>query len=309
MNKTLRNSLISMALIATAAPVIASADLASFRLNYTDANTELGADGATLINPVSALVDEYKYTAESLVLFKDNDNSGGISGGDTFLDVGVLRGDGLNYDSNSAGDLDYLIGNVQLTAAFVATGFQVDALNYIVPEAQIAMYFDAPAVSQTTPGGSGGGTSALFEDLGTFVDGVLVQTGEGGGAGINSPLIPDGALDLTFALTDQLSTYDDEYGNFELFDPFIDLDNISFLTDSNNNQCSATVACGSTTTALAAFFATQISEFLDGYEGNTFAFQTRSDGSAVKIPEPASLMLMGLGLLGFGYSRRARKVS
>lgn len=307
MNKTLRNSLISMALIATAAPVVASADLQAFRLNYTDANAELAA-GATLINPVSKLVDEYKYTAESLVLFSDNDESGGISRGDTFLDVGVLRGDGLNYDSNSAGDLDYLIGNVQLTAAFVATGFQVDALNYIVPDAQIAMFFDAPAVSDTTPGGTGGGTSALFEELGTFVDGVLVQTGEGGGAGINSPLIPDGALDLNFALTDVLTEYDEENGPFELFDPFIDLDNISFLTDSNNNQCSATVACGSTVDALLAFFSDEIDAFF-GDAGYDFLFQTRSDGSAVKIPEPASLMLMGLGLLGFGYSRRARKVS
>ena len=114
------------------------------------------------------------------------------------------------------------------------------------------------------------------------------------------------SLGLTFTLTDILSTYSDdnnaEYGSFELFKPFFDLSRIAFLTDSNNNQCSGTVACGSSVASLESFFGVNTTD------GDYF-FQTRSDGSAVKVPEPATLALMGLGLLGFGFFRRGRKAS
>jgi len=276
-----RKTLCSVVLASAVMPGMVAAD-ESWTVNYTDANTA-GALGIILNNTVSAVTDEYKYTAESVVAFNDNDNSGGISGGDTFDDYVGFIIDQLNFGSINTFDTDYALGNVQITGVITATGLQLDALNYIVTSAKIDFYFD--------------GALSTFADFDTLVDGVYVQSGDGTGAGVNGALVPDGAIDINFSLTDVLSTLGD-FGNFELFDPFVGLDEISFNTDSNNNACPP-ASCGSSVADIESFF-----DFATGdYD---FFFHTRSDGSAIKeqIPEPEILALFGLGMLGFGLARR-----
>jgi PEP-CTERM motif-containing protein len=297
MKKYLQKTLISAAVALAIAPGFAGAT--SWTINYTDANATAGT-GITLNNPVSAVTDEYKYTAESLVLFHDLDASGGISAGDTFDDVISYRIDALNFGGNSAFDADYIGQNVQISGTLKASGIQVDAQNYLVTSAAITFYFDGPADGIF---GTGTGTMADFGALGTFVDGLLVQTGQGAGAGTNAAFIPDGAIDINFVLTDLLAGLATGNDPFELFDPFIDLDKIRFLTDSNNNACDDSgggAVCGSTIAALATFFGINTADY-------DFLFHTRSDGSATKVPEPASIALLGLGLLGAGYARRKTK--
>lgn len=302
MKKYLQKTLISAAVSLAFVPGFASAE--AWTINYTDAN-QTGGLGVTLNNPISAITDEYKYTAESVVLFNDNDGSLGISAGDTFDDVIAYRIDALNFGGNTAGDADYIGQNVQISGTLRASGVQLDAQNYLVTSAAITFFFDGPADGIF---GSGTGTMADFSDLTTFTDGLLVQTGTGSGVGTNSGLAPDGSINIHFKLVDILSTLlnpqDPNNPNdpFEMFQ-FTTLDKISFFTDSNNNACTDSgggAVCGSTIADLLTFFGVNPSDY-------DFLFHTRSDGSATKVPEPASIALMGIGLLGAGYARRKAK--
>ncbi len=290
-NKTLIAGAMALAFLPG---VASSADLKTWFVNYADPETELGYGNAT--SATSRLTDEYKYTAESLVLFDDMDGDGNISAGDRFDDYIGFVIDGLNLGGVNTFDPDYQNGRSQITGQIIASGVQLDAQNYLVTDARIEFYYDSP---------TGGGTAGNFVDFNTLVDGLLVQTGEGQGVGTNSPLVPDGNIDIFFALEDILSSLDDEYGPFEIFQPFADLDKITFSTDSNNQLCAdqgGGANCGSDIAGIAGFFGINP----DDYD---FFFHTRSDGSAVKVPEPATLALMGIGLIGAGFARKKSKKS
>jgi len=262
-----------------------------WRLNYADSISALGYGATT--QPLSNLTNEYKYTAESLVLFNDLDASGGISAGDTFLDLVIYRIDQLFLGGGTNSDLDTFLKNAQVSGVVIASGTQVTANDYLVNSATISFWFDSPT---TAPG-----TDANFATPAAFVDGVLVQTGAGSGVGSNSGLAPDGNINITFALTDILSTLDD-FGPFEVFRPFIPLDQISLATDSNNNACPPAV-CGSSVAGLEGFFGVDVDDF-------DFFFHTRSDGSAIKsVPEPGTLALLGATLFGLGAFRRRQSTT
>ena len=287
---TLKRALIPAAFaVALGSSGLANA-AATWTLNYADAINALGF-GST-VQAASNLTSEYKFTAESLVLFTDVDGSGGISPGDLYEDRILFRIDQLFLDGDTNSDVDTFLKNAQVSGTVIASGIQVTQTSYLVNSASISFYFDSP---------NDGGTNAAFGgNPNNFVDGVLVQTGTGSGGGSNSELEPDGNININFDLTDLLSTLG-EYGVFEQFDPFIPLDQITFLTDSNNNACPPAL-CASTVAGLESFFGINTGDF-------DFFFHTRSDGSGIKdVPEPATIALVGLGLMGAGaMRRRARK--
>lgn len=292
-NKTLISAALAFAVIPGAAT---SADLKSWVVNYGDSQAELGYGDAT--EATSRLTDEYKYTAESLVMFNDNDGSGGISAGDTFDDYIGFIIDGLNFGGVNTFDPDYQNGRAQITGVIKASGIQLDPINYRVTSAEIVFYYDSPT--------NAAGTAGNYANFNTLVDGLEVQTGSGDGVGTNSPLIPDGNIDIFFDLDDVLSSYNDEYDPFEIFRPFADLDKITFSTDSNNQLCAGQPGgganCGGSIAGIAGFFGINPNDY-------DFGFHTRSDGSAVKVPEPATLALMGIGLIGAGFARKRSKKS
>ena len=314
--KRIRNSLLAMAVGLAVLPATASA-FAVWQFNYTDA---FAADGQTYSGATPRLVDELKFTAESVVAFKDVDGSGTITAGDTFTSYIFTRVDQYFYEGNDNTETRYgrgdpdegIAGNREITLMIKASGVQVDPQNYIVQSiSMMDWYFDAGDIN------GGGYTSADFANLSTFKDGIIVERSTLiSGGGTNAALVPDGTINLEVEMIDVLSTLGN-YGAFELLqDPLFTAHMVVGLTDSNNNRCPGPGGGGARCASNIASIITGFGGFAaDGglVDPFDFAFHTRSDGSFVKnvvqIPNPGSVALLSLGLLGLAAAntRRNRK--
>lgn len=308
--KRIRNTLLAAAVGLAVLPATASAS-AVWQFNYADA---FAADGQTYVGNGAPLTDELKFTAESVVAFRDMDGSGTISEGDTFTSYIFARVDQMNLNGNNNTDIRYGVGfpgdgipgNREVTLMIKASGVQLDAQNYDVRSIDMMdWYFDAGDAN------GGGYTTADFADLSTFVDGKIVERSALiSGGGTNAALVPDGTINLTVEMIDVLSTLNGGiYDPFELIrDPQFNAQMVVGLTDSNNNRCvspqGGTASCFSSLGAILAGFDGLVDPF-------DFAFHTRSDGSFVKsvveIPNPGSVALLSLGLFGIAAANAKRR--
>jgi hypothetical protein len=300
----LRKTLLAAAMAAL--PMAANAGI-DFTINYALGNSLEGY--GPVGNANSNVTDEMKFTAESLVQFTSGTP---FAAGSTFTDYILLRVDQLFNNGGSNFDIYNAAFDRQITAVLVFSGTFVANQNFIVtPNSQslFNIYYDAGVL---TPGGNGSlpnvYTYANFAGP-DHTDGTLVETGTHvAGGGVTSTVVPDGAINLTWKFADQLANGDFE--NDANGHPFNAATIVMGFSNGNNALCTddggTQQDCASTEAGLAAFFTSL------GYNvsAGPNVFHTRTDGSITKaIPEPATLALMGMGLMGMGFAARRRSKS
>ena len=260
-------------------------------------------DFSSVGGPVVTGVDAIGFNdAPFLAKLNDTNKNGSVDPGETYTVTG--KGAASSLMSNEDGNISPLgfgaAGFFELTFDFnldvEVTSIIAGQINFthLASANALRFYLDDLDVANL----DGGVKSNPGSGLG-YTDGSLVLTfdvlpGEGGS--VNVTTLFDGSDDATFRLAtvNKAGVFKDASGNEFTPESTLALTDSNFDLDSNNNDTLDETRGGFGCTAT-----NQSAGFFCGVEDGTVRFA---------VPEPGTLAILGLGLLGLGWSAR-RKTS
>lgn len=259
-------------------------------------------DFSSVGGPVVTGVDAIGFNDAPFVAVLNDTDGNGLDAGDIFTVTG--KGAASSLISNQDGNISPLgfgvTGGFELTFDFnldvQITSIIAGQINFTHLASADALRFYLDDLDMANADGgvkSSPGTGAGYTD-GNLILTFDVLAGEGGS--VNVTTLFDGSDDATFRLAtvNQAGVFQDASGNEFTPESTLALTDSNFDLDSNNDNTLNETRGGFGCTA-----GNQSAGFFCGVEDGTVRFA---------VPEPGTLAILGLGLLGLGWSVR-RKTS